>query len=86
MKRFSKLKKIVRKVSSDKISFNELTKMIIRQKNSVIDNALYNDREISFSNRTDREVLKVILQKKGKFRSKKELLYIKKFFSSFKIF
>merc|ERR1712113_390893 len=61
--------------------------MIIRQKNSVIDKALYEkDYQISFSNRKDREVLKVILQKKGKLRSKKELKYIKKFFQSFKLF
>lgn len=60
--------------------------MILRQKNNLIDKGLYQKDAISFDNLKDREVLKVILQKKGKFRSKKELLYIRKFFSSFKIF
>ena len=49
--------------------------MIIRQKNSVIDRALYEKDEILFSDQKEREVLKVILQKKGKLRSKKELKY-----------
>jgi len=46
------------------------------KKNSIIDRGLDGRNQVSFANMEDREVLKVILKKKGRFRTKKELLYI----------
>lgn len=68
------------------MTFRKVTRMVQLQKNNIINNGLYSIEPLSFNNFKQREVLKVLLQKKNIFRNKKELLYIKKFFSSFKMF
>jgi len=57
-------------------NFMDLKRLIMMKKNSIIDRGLDGRNQVSFANMEDREVLKVILKKKGRFRTKKELLYI----------
>lgn len=45
-----------------------LAKSVMRQKNSIIRKGIYEKEFISFSDLLDREVLKIILKKDGKFR------------------
>ena len=68
------------------MSVYKVSKMLLAQKNNIINKGIYSKEPIPFSDLKNQEVLKIILNKKGKFRSKQELRFIRKFFSTFKIF
>jgi len=52
----------------------------------MIVHALMSKKPLSLDNITYKSILKLLLKKKSKFRKHKELLFIQKFFSQYKIF
>ena len=56
-----------------------MTSLIRKWKDETIRLGLIKNNLITFSDMKNREVLKLILNKKGEFRKRKELLFIKKF-------
>jgi len=58
-------------------------KAITLNKLQIIKRGLNHRYKVSFTNLEDREILQILLKKKGYFRKKKELSYIYKAFSSF---
>ena len=84
--RFGRLGRKSLAMAAPAFDISKLARMVLVQKNNIIDTALYNGEPISLANPKQREVLKVLLKKKPKFRAQRELLFIKKFLASFEIF
>jgi hypothetical protein len=63
-----------------------VTKKVMKNKDDIVHRGLYEKETVSFQDAEDREVLKILLGKKGKFRSKEQILYIRKLFNTFGVF
>ena len=66
--------------------FMSITRLILREKDQIIKRGLYEEDEISFQDFKHRTMVKIILKKKGKHRSKEQLKYLQKLFSGFEVF
>ena len=68
------------------MSIASASKFLLREKDDIIKLALYQKDKISFDDKKEREILKVILKKPSKWRNIIELMFVRKFFQNFNVF